>query len=207
MVRGDRVVAQTLAAAIEELSRVGYAALRVEDVAARARVNKTTVYRRWPTKEDLVKAALISVLRSHAVMTIPDTGSIREDLLEYVRDVMAITSSSIGRAVVRMLSAERPDPEILEIAHSIRSSNMAIPLAVLKRAQSRGELLADVDPQLFLDVLVAAFDRLALEGKFAKTSESEVSPVVPIIDLLLQGALSGRPGRRSRGRPRTSEGA
>jgi len=207
MVRGDRVVAQTLAAAVEELSRVGYAALRVEDVAARAHVNKTTVYRRWPTKEDLVKAALISVLRSQPLMTIPDTGSIREDLLEYLREVMAITSSAAGRTVVRMLSAERPDAEVLEIARSIRSSNNAIPLSILKRAQSRGELRAEVDPQLFLDVLGAAFDRLALEGKFAETSESKVSAVVPLVDLLLQGALNGRHGRRPRGRAGTSEGA
>ena len=205
--RGDQVVEHTLAAALEEISRVGYAALRVEDVAVRAGVNKTTVYRRWPSKEALVKAALISVLRSQAVVTIPDTGSIREDLIEYMRGVIAITSSPAGRTVVRLLSAERPDAEVLEIAHSIRCSNMAIPLVVLKRAQSRGELRADVDPQLFLDVLVAAFDRLALEGAFAETSESKVSPVVPIIDLLLEGALSGRPGRSPRGRPGTSEGA
>ena len=198
MVRGDRVVAQTLAAALEELSRVGYAALRVEDVAARARVNKTTVYRRWPTKEDLVKAALLSVLKSQAVMTIPDTGSIRGDLLEHAREVMAITSSPAGRTVVRMLSADRPDAEVLEIARSIRSSNKAVPLAVLKRAQARGELRADVDPQLFLDVLGAAFDRLALERRFAEVSEGAVATFTRIVDLLLEGALSSRPGRRPR---------
>ena len=50
--RSERVVRDVLRAAIEELSTNGYSALRVEDVAARAGVNKTTVYRRWPTKAD-----------------------------------------------------------------------------------------------------------------------------------------------------------
>ena len=57
VVRGAPIVRRTLAAAVDELGRVGYVDLRVEDVARRAKVNKTTVYRRWPTKEDLVRAA------------------------------------------------------------------------------------------------------------------------------------------------------
>ena len=56
LVRGEPVVRGILAAALEELASAGYRALRIEDVATRAGVNKTTVYRRWPTKEDLVRA-------------------------------------------------------------------------------------------------------------------------------------------------------
>lgn len=203
-VRGDRVVERTLAATLEELSRVGYAALRVEDVAARAQVNKTTVYRRWPTKEELVKAALISVLETQVVTNIPDTGSVREDLLDHVRSVIAITSSPAGRTVIRMLAAERPDPEVLAIARSIKSSHKAIPMAIVKRAQARGELRADVDPNLFLDVLGAAYEHLVMKGEFAEISESTVQAVGEIIDLLLNGALSDRSGRKPRApRPRS----
>jgi len=198
-VRGDRVVEKTLAATLEELSRAGYAALRVEDVAARAEVNKTTVYRRWRTKEDLVKAALISALETHVVTNIPDTGSVREDLLEYVRSVIAITSSPAGRTVIRMLVAEQPDPEVLAVARSIKSSQKAIPLAIVKRAQARGELRADVSPNLFLEVLGAAHEHVVMEGEFAEISESTVRAVGEIVDLLLRGALSDRRGRTPRG--------
>src|SRR5262245_16386487 len=59
LVRGEAVVRGILAAALEELARTGYGALRIEGVAARAGVNKTTVYRRWATKENLVRAALL----------------------------------------------------------------------------------------------------------------------------------------------------
>ena len=56
--RAARVVSDVLIATAEELTRVGYAAFRVEDVAARSGVNKTTIYRRWPTKPELVTAAV-----------------------------------------------------------------------------------------------------------------------------------------------------
>ena len=56
---------------------LGYASLRVEDVAARAGVNKTTIYRRWPAKSDLVIAAL-DALRDQTQID-PDTGSLREE--------------------------------------------------------------------------------------------------------------------------------
>ena len=56
--RSARVVATVLRTTLEVLGQQGYAGLRIEDVAARAGVNKTTIYRRWPTKEDLIAAAI-----------------------------------------------------------------------------------------------------------------------------------------------------
>src|SRR5262245_2839968 len=80
LVRGEPVVRGILGAALTELARTGYGALRIEDVAARAGVNKTTVYRRWSTKEDLVRAALLSITNDR--FTPPNTGSLRTDLLQ-----------------------------------------------------------------------------------------------------------------------------
>jgi hypothetical protein len=58
LVRGEAVVQKILEAAREELATVGYRGFRIEEVAARAEVNKTTIYRRWPAKADLVREAL-----------------------------------------------------------------------------------------------------------------------------------------------------
>lgn len=203
--RGARVIEHTLAAALDELSHAGYAAMRIEDVAARARVNKTTVYRRWPTKQALVRAALLSAAGSQAVAHIPDTGSVREDLLAHMRDAVAITSSPAGRTILRMLAAERPDLEVLAIARSIRSSHKAITLGLLRRAQARGELRGDLDPQLFLDVLGAAHEHLVMQGEFSELSESTVREVAKIVDLLLRGALSHPTGRGGPGDSATSD--
>ena len=59
--RSARVVADVLRVTLELIGEHGFAGLRVEDVAARAGVNKTTIYRRWPTRADLVVAALIEL--------------------------------------------------------------------------------------------------------------------------------------------------
>jgi AcrR family transcriptional regulator len=73
--RGEPVVRRVLQAALEELSTHGYAALRMEDVATRAGVNKTTIYRRWPTKEELVRNLLVS-LAEKSRAELRDTGSL-----------------------------------------------------------------------------------------------------------------------------------
>ena len=96
LVRGEAVVQRVLAATMEELALVGYRALRVEDVAARADVNKTTVYRRWPEKRALVRDALGCI--ADRKMQAPETGALRSDLL------------SIGRVMVEALELS-PGPE------------------------------------------------------------------------------------------------
>jgi AcrR family transcriptional regulator len=73
-----------LRAAWEELTAVGYAALTMEGVAARAGTSRAVLYRRWPSRPELVLAAA----RRHTAMesmAVPDTGSLREDLLEALR--------------------------------------------------------------------------------------------------------------------------
>ena len=76
--RSARVVEDVLKATLEEIGRAGYEALRVEDVASRSGVNKTTIYRRWPTKVDLVSAAMRHLAPAPEP---PETGSVRSDLL------------------------------------------------------------------------------------------------------------------------------
>src|SRR6185369_2792274 len=102
--RGEPVVRDVLAATLAELAGAGYAGLRVEDVAARAKVNKTTVYRRWPTKEDLVRAALLSMTAE--VSEAPNTGSLRGDLLAIARVMVELTASAEMQGIARIMFAE-----------------------------------------------------------------------------------------------------
>src|SRR5688572_9801014 len=76
--RSARVRAAELAATAEALAEDGYDALSIEAVGARAGVHKTTVYRRWPTKADLVADAARA--RSEQHVPIPDTGGLAGDL-------------------------------------------------------------------------------------------------------------------------------
>jgi len=181
LVRGAPIVRRTLDATIHELSRSGYAAFRIDDVARRANVNKTTIYRRWPTKEDLVRAALLSLAERSGGFNIPDTGSLHGDLTELVRQKVRFARSPEGSAIVRIIEAG--DPGLLGIVQSLRATRDVILRTILERAKARGTLRADVDVILFMDVMQLACDH-------ARSKSGRVDPrfVNGLIDLLLHGA-------------------
>jgi AcrR family transcriptional regulator len=177
-------VRRTLDSVLVELARVGYAALRVDDVATRAHVNKTTVYRRWPTKESLVLAALLSIAERHASLDVPDTGSLRGDLLEVARRRLAFMQSREGRVLSRMFNVDAPDPDLLAITRSLRQAHEAVPRAIIERAKRRGELCPHVNPEMF----VALFHSGCAQSKTQSPSQA-MRVTQDMIDLLLSGAL------------------
>ncbi len=101
--RSARVRAAVLRATFEELASVGYPALSFEALARRAGVHKTTLYRRWEGKEDL----LLDALLEHAgqAVPVPDTGSLRGDLRSLAREIVGNITSPEGEAIVRAISS------------------------------------------------------------------------------------------------------
>jgi AcrR family transcriptional regulator len=184
LVRGEPVVQGVLTAALAELARVGYGALRIEDVAARAGVNKTTVYRRWPTKPELVRAALMSMAGDK--IKEPNTGTLRGDLLEIARNMLRLSCSMEGQGIFRMMLAEGPGSELLGIAHSIKENFEAVPRAVLEAAASRGEIALGADTLLLFDALAGAVHRRL----FMEREKVDDALLERLVDLLLNGALS-----------------
>jgi AcrR family transcriptional regulator len=188
LVRGEPVVRKVLAAALSEVARAGYHGLRIEDVAARAGVHKTTVYRRWSTKQELLRDALLSV--STETFTPPDTGSLRTDLLAIARRNAALAAKPEHRGVFRIFVAEGDDPELAAIVQSMRQAFELVPREVLAAAEARGEIAAGVDSTLLFEILGAAlnwwllFERAPLDEAFLQRS----------IDLLLDGALASNRG-------------
>ena len=90
----------------------------LDGVAARAEVHKTTVYRRWRTKESLVLDAMLE--QAARTVAVPDTGSLRGDLLELARRSVAIQTSPAGEAVVRAVAGEAPGNPDMAAARSGR---------------------------------------------------------------------------------------
>ncbi|GGC79904.1 TetR family transcriptional regulator [Tersicoccus solisilvae] len=82
--RGAALEHALLDAAWNELEEKGYAAFTIESVAERARTSRAVLYRRWPTKPELVRAAVGYAGRKERV-EIPDTGALREDVIELLR--------------------------------------------------------------------------------------------------------------------------
>ena len=183
-VRGPRLVEKVLQVTLEEVGRVGFAALSVETVAALAGVNKTTIYRRWPTKFELVRAALDCV--GQDVTDLPDTGSLRGDLLALATALMRSLETPGGRALYgRIVSGD--GPELAEVIASLYAETGREHAIIVERAIARGELPEGSDPVLIIEMMVGSLIHFAfMVAVPARRRRHE-----QIVDLLLTGALRG----------------
>jgi AcrR family transcriptional regulator len=179
--RSARVVAAVLRTTLEVLGQQGYAGLRIEDVAARAGVNKTTIYRRWPTRGDLVVAALTSLSAPPVAV---ETGRLACDLKATFMTATTLRSTPVGRGVVRALIAERGDPEVDRVVCEIRERHRAPARRVLQRARLRGDLPKRVDIELLLDVLTGTINTRLRE----KPDPLDPQWVGRVVRLVLSGA-------------------
>lgn len=189
LVRGEAVVRGVLAATLREVARAGYHGLRIEDVAALAGVNKTTVYRRWPTKQELVRDALLSIASD--TFAVAGSGSLREDMLAIARRIAARAAQAELQGLFRLFVLEGDDPELAAIVRSLRVSFEAVPRAILDAAAKRGEIAPGVDANLLFDVLGAALNRRLF---FDRTPVDDAW-LQRLVDLLLHGALARGPAR------------
>lgn len=192
--RSARIVAEVLRATAEELARVGYAALRVEDVARLAKVNKTTVYRRWPTKIELVTETLHRE-RERAIVT-PDTGSVREDLRIMLHAFVEQGRTPLARAWL----SELGNTEVRTIMRGFRHRFESQWVAVVARGMARGELPADTSPLFLIEIVVAPIMGRLVRGEELPTDEF----CAQVVDLVLTGATAPQiSGDRSRTTPST----
>jgi AcrR family transcriptional regulator len=183
--RSERVVAAVLHAALAELARVGYVAFRLEDVATRAGVAKTTIYRRWPTKAALIQAAFHEFGRYDEPL--PDTGSLRRDMLAALEQTMDRVATPEGKALARMITTEAGDPEVDALLRDLKAKTRAQRARLVARAQERGELPADVDVALMTDcVFGLVLSRLVRFGETVDRAACE-----RLIDLVVTGAEHG----------------
>ena len=144
-------------AALALLAEVGYDRLTMEAVAARARAAKTTIYRRWRDKAELVVDALNSV---KGVPEIPDTGSLRQDLRALAESITSAESRFGAQVTIGMVSALARDAGLRRVfGEKFIAPRMAGFRTVFERAVARGEMPGGHD----LDVLARLFPALALQ--------------------------------------------
>jgi AcrR family transcriptional regulator len=162
--REARLDGAILAATLELIAELGIHEFRMDDVAERAGVGKAAIYRRYSSKDDLVTAAVAGLVSE---ITIPDTGSTREDLLALMRDAVAVYGDPIKAGVMpSLVGAMRQRPELARaIREGFLARRRAALRAVLDRGVARGDLRAELDVELALDVLGGAlFYRLLITG-------------------------------------------
>ena len=155
--RSEQVVRRVLDAAIVELAHSGYHGFRMDVVASRAAVNKTTIYRRWPSRAVLV-AALVERMRAPLRENpLPDTGRLESDLVAAFARRFAVGRKTEGRAWARLLE-ERYRPEVEAIIGAAVTERRDEWRSMVARAVARKELPPRTDVQLVLDLVRAIVD-------------------------------------------------
>ncbi|WP_190133794.1 TetR/AcrR family transcriptional regulator [Streptomyces longispororuber] len=154
--RGPVLERAILESALEQLSTVGWNGLTMEGVAAGAQTGKAAVYRRWPSKEDLVVHALQAGLPKFD--EVPDCGSVREDLLRLCRQMRAALTSRPGYALLAVL--HECDVETAARFHGVIVEGVVEPSVelirqVMRRGIERGEVRSGATDQYVCEVIPA----------------------------------------------------
>lgn len=149
---GQDVVLAIHAATLARLENGGYEALRIEDVARAAGVNKTSIYRRYPTKAELVVAAILGAREEDDAPT--PTGHLRRDLIAHLEAKAERLRTPRGRAIAVALTALE-GPAVAAIAEELRRRRFVSPTDILDAAIARGELPKRTDTSLVKELLLA----------------------------------------------------
>jgi AcrR family transcriptional regulator len=135
-----------LAAAMDLLGEIGYARLTMDQVAARARVGKASMYLRWPNKVALVAEAIQH--RTAVVPEMPDTGSLREDMRAFLQALLR-SKAAAQRAIAAVTGEIASNPELAKAwRQGVAGTLLASVRAIVDRAIARGDLPADSDAEL-----------------------------------------------------------
>jgi AcrR family transcriptional regulator len=136
--RTARVRAQILAATAELVARDGIAGFRYEEVAELAGVHKTSVYRNWPDREELVVEALLQY--ADDVGSVGDTGELRRDLVDFLMAIADALDRPIARALALATQATHESPAVRRVATRILEERAAGTRRRVDLAIDRGEL-------------------------------------------------------------------
>jgi AcrR family transcriptional regulator len=166
------------------LAQDGLEGLSMDAVAARAGVGKATIYRRWPSREDLVKSAL-GTLTSEIVL--PNTGHVRDDLISLLQQFQrAVTRTLPDEFRPRLIAITLSSPRLFDVflANVLQPRRQAF-VDVLERGKARGELRPDLDADFAFLLIHGPILQMALIGGGRGLSNPETP--ASLVDALLEG--------------------
>jgi AcrR family transcriptional regulator len=170
------------AATLELLATAGYEGLTMEAVALRAGVNKTTLYRWWKSKDEVLAAALTE--SDLLTFPVPDTGSLRGDLIETARSIHGLlTDAATAPIAAAVLAASPGRPSLAAVGRMFFADRAAREHPLFRRAVERGELDDRTDPRLVMDMLAGAiWFRVFLRAEPVETADIDKA-----VDIVLNG--------------------
>ena len=178
----DQAIADATIALLEE---EGYSAMTMQGVAARAGVSTATLYRRWPSKQDLVVATLKSIVINQESI---DTGSLAGDLDVFLHLIARKLSSEEGHLYKGIFGEAMLNPALAEALRAgMEGQPFPLVVEMLHRAVERGEIPEPPDPEMAVSLIMGVMhERWLVHDKPVKNKEIRV--LVP----MLVRALGGR---------------
>jgi AcrR family transcriptional regulator len=153
--RGDRARQRVLAAALDQLAEQGSAGFTMQAIAGRAGASKATLYRHWPSSSALLVDAMAAAFRSFPA---PATGDLRGDLVALLTSAADLLSSErFPRLMAAVVDLAERDPALAHLHADLTAQRRRPVLDVLRQGQDLGEVAANADLELLVDLLTAPF--------------------------------------------------
>lgn len=173
-------------AAVELIAEIGYDRMTIEAVASRARAGKATVYRRWPSKADLVIDAFVNETLGGDT---PDTGTLRGDVLAVAQRMWGDEERvNRARVLAGLVSAMLAHPELRQAMASVSRPPQALVDEIINRAVERGE----IPPPADMDVVATIIPGMCM-FRLVMTGEPPTPEFVEnVVDRVLLPALGGK---------------
>ncbi len=151
--RVERSRRAILEATLDELGEVGYGAMTIESIAARANVGKATVYRHWSGKLQLIESALVEL--EHDIV-VPADGAARERIAVFLRGLAVhIGDSTLASCLPALVSAAEYDPLVAEFKRRFSHARRQQLVDLVVEGMEAGEIPCDRDPAFVAELLVS----------------------------------------------------
>ena len=174
-----------LNATLEELAEVGFEALSIEAVAARAGVGKTTIYRRWSSKTELVLDAMSMV---HTEVPVIDTGSFRDDLRTLLTGAYHLRATLVEQLLLKVMGEVKSNPEVFQAFMERHvAPRFARITQMIERAKERGELRQDLDSSFIMALAAGPFFFEVLFSGVFPTPAPSPGKVDQLVEAIMHG--------------------
>lgn len=177
--RANASAEEILAITVDLIAEHGVSGITVDTVAAKAGVSKATIYRRWRSRAALIHDAIAGL---HRPVGDPDSGALRDDLIVLLKDLVGFLNRPGGSHVdSSFIDASTRDPELAALRRETAREARSAYERSIKRAIERGEVPADMDVRLFIDMLIAPF----LYRRLVDHSRARAADIEPVVDAVL----------------------
>ncbi|HEY3783879.1 MAG TPA: TetR/AcrR family transcriptional regulator [Steroidobacteraceae bacterium] len=183
--RDERIDREVVSAVLQALRSSGYRSVTIDGIARRVGRARTSLYRRWPSKRNLVAYAVLSEMGHDPAA---DTGGVRGDLESAVRTLSNAFAGPLGQALAGLVADMALDTALANtIRQQVLAARRKSMREALVRAQDRGEVRAGLDIELVLDMLTGPFYYRVLFGH-ARITPQMTSQIVEYILRVAQPA-------------------